>query len=943
MLPPNHRATFAKFLEYSFILIFFFAHAGTALAHAGPATERVGTPWKGQRGIHESTAQIMAREKNSTPRTHPAIRHPRSEGDFQFLQQNPESPEVTTWPSTNAPANGAPTEASLTPGVGFTGATLNDTLAFPPDSMGTIGPSQFCVAVNGRIRTFNKDTGTADGVINADTDVFFNSVMTPPTTNNFTSDPRIRYDRLSGRWFILIIDVPGKNGTLPNRAMIAVSDSAVLTSITVWNFFYFQQDLVSPPGDTGNFADYPTLGIDANALYIGVNIFKGRTGSFSNSTGFVVRKSSILGEGPIVVTAFRKLIGNGPAGGPYTPQGVDNYDPAATEGYFIGVDGSYYGKLNLRRVTNPGGTPAISGNIQFTVPTTGGTISVPHLGNTGGANGNLDGLDYRLISAHIRNGRLWTTANIAVDNTGSPSGTHTRNGIRWYELEGIASGQTPTVLQSGTLFQSSPSNTTDQRHYWMGSIMVSGQGHAAMGFSVAGANERANAGTAGRLATDPPGTLQTPVLYTSTSASYNPPSDPGSGSGRRWGDYSYTSLDPSDDMTFWTIQEFCDSENSYGVRVVKLLAPPPATPMNSNPISLPQGATNGSLLISGFSTNGSGFFDPGAGFSNRISASVSGSGVTVLNVSYMNPSNITVAVSISAVATPGARTITVTNPDGQTATSSSPILTILAPAVTNHAPVLVAISDKTINELTNFSFTVSANDLDGDALTFSLETWAPNGANINPTNGVFTWSPTEAQGPSTNDISIRVTDSGSPNLSATQSFRIFVLEINSAPSLAQPTNQIVTTGTLLSFAVAASDPDLPANFISYYLGPGAPMGASIVVTNGLFTWTPDESQIGTHSISVLATDDGSPNLSETKSFSVKVVSPPVLSIAQSETNFVISWTAIPGKTYRVQNKNVIDATWTDLAEDVTADAEIASKTDPLPAPTERYYRVIQLP
>jgi len=30
--------------------------------------------------------------------------------------------------------------------------------------------------------------------------------------------------------------------------------------------------------------------------------------------------------------------------------------------------------------------------------------------------------------------------------------------------------------------------------------MVSGQGHAAMGFSVAGANERANAGTVGRLA-----------------------------------------------------------------------------------------------------------------------------------------------------------------------------------------------------------------------------------------------------------------------------------------------------------------------------------------------------------------------------------------------------------------------------------------------------------
>jgi hypothetical protein len=81
--------------------------------------------------------------------------------------------------------------------VNFTGATLNDTRSFPPDSMGAAGPAQYIVAVNGRIRSFDKQTGVADGVINVDTDVFFNSVMAPPATNNFTSDPRIRYDRLS--------------------------------------------------------------------------------------------------------------------------------------------------------------------------------------------------------------------------------------------------------------------------------------------------------------------------------------------------------------------------------------------------------------------------------------------------------------------------------------------------------------------------------------------------------------------------------------------------------------------------------------------------------------------------------------------------------------------------------------------------------------------------
>lgn len=1017
-------------------LIFLFV---LSVSYSRAESERVGTPWKGQAAIQESTQEIMAREKSTARRPAPIRRKPRSESDFQFLPQNPDSPDSST-PLTNAPSGGPTAESPQTLGVGFTGATLSETLAFPPDTMGAIGPSQYCVAVNGRIRTFDKNTGTADGVINADTDVFFNPVLTPPATNNYTSDPRIRYDRLSGKWFIIIIDVPGKSGLLPNRVLIAVSDGPVLTAATIWSFFYFQQDLVSPAGDTGNFADYPTLGIDAHALYIGVNVFGGRNGAFSNTTGFVVRKSSLLTAGPIIVTAFRKLIGKGPAGGPYTPQGVDNYDTNATEGYFIGVDGSYFGKLNLRRITNPGGTPSISANIQFTVPTTGGTIPVPHLGNTGGANGKLDGLDYRLIAAHIRNGRLWTSANIGVDNTGSPGGTDTRNGVRWYELQGIATGQTPSIYQSGTLFKSSPSNTTTEMSYWMGSIMVSGQGHAAMGFSAAGANDRINAATAGRLATDPLGTLQTPVLYTSTSASYNPPKDPGGAGGRRWGDYSYTSLDPSDDMTFWTIQEFCDAENSYGVRVVKLLAPPPATPTNSSPASLAQGATNLNLFIAGLVTNGSGFFDPGVGFSNRLSASVSGSGVTVQNVSYTNPSNIVLTVSVSSGATAGARSISVTNPDGQIATSASGILTITGgTTTTNHPPVLTLIVNQVVNELTLLTFTALATDSDADALTYSLDPGAPSGASIgatsgvfswtpteaqgptvtnvtirvtdngspalsdtqtfsvtvnevnqapllnlisnqtvvegtllsftaiasdadlpanvltfsfattpptgatlNPTNGLFTWTPTEAQGPSTNTISIRVSDNGSPSLSATQTFFVTVLESNSPPVLASITNQIISAGELLTFTANASDLDIPTNSILFSLDSGAPSEAGINSTNGVFAWTPDASQIGTNTITVRATDDGSPPLSGAQTFSVVVVSLPILDIIRSETNVVISWQAIVGRTYRVQYKPEVTDAWSDLPGDITATGTVASKVDVIDA-SHRFYRLLLLP
>jgi len=294
----------------------------------------VGIPRQGSAGIRETTQAIMQRERESAGRQKPARTHPVLSPDVQNLPSNPGSPDAPIFPlsgSGSAPGPKAPQVLTLN----FLGATLADTeISFPPDSMGAAGPSQFIVALNGRIRSFNKSTGVADGGINANTDVFFKSVLTPPATNNFSSDPHIRYDRLSGHWFVVLIDVPGFTGSQPNRVIIAVSGSSTITPSTVWTFFQFQ-------GDSTFFADYPTLGIDAHALYIGVNLFgSGRRGTFGGTTAFVVRKSSILGAGPIVVTTFANLVGKsmGHATGPFAPQGVDNYDPASTEGYVIGVD-----------------------------------------------------------------------------------------------------------------------------------------------------------------------------------------------------------------------------------------------------------------------------------------------------------------------------------------------------------------------------------------------------------------------------------------------------------------------------------------------------------------------------------------------------------------------------------------------------------------------------
>ena len=444
------------------------------------------------------------------------------------------------------------------------------------------------------------------------------------------------------------IDTGDVNG-VNNRVLLAVSSGSTIDNSTVWTFFQFRQDLPSPTGDANDFADFDTLGIDANALYVGANVFDA-SNHFVNTTGFVIRKSSVTGGGPIVVTAFRHLL-DGSDNGPYTPQGVDNLDPAATEGYFVGVDGAFFGILDVRRVGTPGGTPTLSGNLAVSVPSDDlMPISVQALGTTG--KGGLDAVDWRLGTASIRNGKLYTAQNIGVDGSGAGSGSPSRDAVRWYELANLTT--TPTLSRSGTIFD----GTASALSYWMPSIAVNGQGHAVIGMSTGGAAARPNAAVSSMLSTD--SSFLSPTNYTSSSANYAPSFDPGNP--LRWGDYSNTSVDPCDGQTFWTIQEYVDSTDSWGVKVGKIAAPPPATPASTSPSAVGAGQASVSVTLTGTSSAGSGFWDPGSG-SCRIGASIDGS-VTVNSITFVDATHVTLNIS-TVGATAGAHNVTITNPDGR--------------------------------------------------------------------------------------------------------------------------------------------------------------------------------------------------------------------------------------------------------------------------------------
>ena len=80
-----------------------------------------------------------------------------------------------------------------------------------------------------------------------------------------------------------------------------------------------------------------------------------------------------------------------------------------------------------------------------------------------------------------------------------------------------------------------------------------------------------------------------------------------------------------------------------------------------------------------------------------------------------------------------------------------------------------------------YTFTASAtdHDLPAQTLTFSLS-GAPAGATIGAASGVFTWTPTEAQGPGVYTFDVVVSDGVT---TTSQTIAITVNEVNVAPVL----------------------------------------------------------------------------------------------------------------------------------------------------------------
>ncbi|HKW51729.1 MAG TPA: FlgD immunoglobulin-like domain containing protein, partial [Candidatus Eisenbacteria bacterium] len=134
--------------------------------------------------------------------------------------------------------------------------------------------------------------------------------------------------------------------------------------------------------------------------------------------------------------------------------------------------------------------------------------------------------------------------------------------------------------------------------------------------------------------------------------------------------------------------------------------------------------------------------------------------------------------------------------------------------------------------------------------------------------GAFSWTPTEAQGPGSYPATIRVTDNGTPVLDDFEVITITVNEVNVAPVLAAIGNKTGAVGALIAFTASATDADIPANTLTFSLDAGAPAGATIGASSGVFNWTPAAD--GNFSATVRVTDDGTPALSAFETIQITV-------------------------------------------------------------------------
>lgn len=441
----------------------------------------------------------------------------------------------------------------------------NGSGSIPPDTDGAVGPNHIVELINGNFEVLDKTTGAS-----VENRSLFNFWVTkigiPTPNNNRIFDPKIIFDRASGRWF----------ATSEDNAIDADSDGVNEVSN---NFYIARTDTDDPTGDWDfvtvvadtmggiDFHDYPQVGLDADGLYICTQDFPSGAESC-----YSIPKADLLLATPTAANLSR--FESSPAGLPGTSgswQPAVNFGLSNGRAPLLGSTGSALQRTDIFGATAGGATLGtavpIAGDPGHAAPP---AARQPDDSDTGDGIETIENVAPRFVSSSVVIGTsLW--AAHAVQGSGSNSA------VRWYEINEA----TNTVIQTGLI-----DNPNVDFHE--PSIAVNEFGHVVIGYTCSGptlaASVCASVGTTSGGVT----TFQAPAILFAGSGTYYQdggcdPTVSTCSERNRWGDYSSTVRDPSDPATFWVFQEYTaqDAGNIdvgpgeaegglWGVRVVEL-------------------------------------------------------------------------------------------------------------------------------------------------------------------------------------------------------------------------------------------------------------------------------------------------------------------------------------------------------------------------------------
>ena len=452
----------------------------------------------------------------------------------------------------------------------------------PPDVDGSVGPNHYVEMINLIYAVYDKQGNLLVGPVDSGTlwAGFAIDDCTDPS-----GDPVVLYDKMSDRWLLSQFTTRGLDDpSLPFYNCVAVSVTGDPTGAYYRYAFKTQDDPEAPPGGTF-FPDYPKYGNWKKSYVLTTRDFGLVTG-YGISVYALEKNKMIAGDPNARAIQFfldsnvvpLEWIGDG-----LLPPDFDGTkqpkDDAAIPVVGTQDDGAGYGgtidalniwDLKVKWQANPiasithAALPTAAFDSVFPcAPTSRDCLPQPGITNPAQY---LDILSYRQRPTWRLAYRNFGTYEALVTNQ-AVEATPGIAGVRWYEIRRSSTG-TYSIYQQGTYAPG------DGIHRWMGSIAQDKNGNTALGYSVVnGTTVFPGIRYTGRLKNDTLGqmTLGEGTIVSGTGVQTTTNS--------RWGDYTSMNVDPTDDCTFWYVNEYytaagqASATNGWQTRIASFKLP----------------------------------------------------------------------------------------------------------------------------------------------------------------------------------------------------------------------------------------------------------------------------------------------------------------------------------------------------------------------------------